>query len=57
MFTFIFLAMGAIIVIAAILIAYGANQRKRAGQSGQAVVNTQTAQAGTPRIGRPSGMN
>ena len=57
MITFIFLAAGAIVVIALIAVAYGANQRKRAGQSGQSEVNVQQSKAGSPSTGRPTGMN
>ena len=57
MITFILLAVGAIVVIAAIIISYGANQRKRAGQSGQAAVNDQKSGGGSPKVGRPTGMN
>jgi cbb3-type cytochrome oxidase subunit 3 len=41
MITFILLAVFAIIAIAAFLIAYTANQRKRAGQSGISTVRDQ----------------
>ena len=57
MLTFILLAAGAIVVIFAIVVAYSANQRKRAGQSGQAEVNTQTTGEGQPKVGRPTGVN
>ncbi len=57
MITFILLAVGAIIVVAAIAISYTANQRKRAGQSGQAAVNSQHSEDGRPSVGRPTGIN
>ena len=57
MITFILLAVGAIIVVAAIAISYSANQRKRAGQSGQASVNAQTTGSGSPKVGRSTGIN
>lgn len=41
MITFILLAVFAIIGIALAVVAYGANQRKRAGQSGVGAVNNQ----------------
>ncbi len=37
MITFILLAVGALFVVGAIIVAYGAKRRRRAGQSGQAV--------------------
>ena len=57
MITFILLSVGAVVVIAAIAISYGANQRKRAGQSGEAAVTSQQSDAGSPRVGRPTGVN
>ena len=51
MLTFIFIAVFAIIGIAWFLIAYGANQRKRAGQSGIDAVNNQ--QVRRPRATPP----
>ena len=57
MITFILLAVGAIIVVAAIAISYTANQRKRAGQSGQAAVNSQQTKDASPGVGRPTGVN
>lgn len=57
MITFILVAIGAIIVAAAIVIAYVANGRKRAGQTGQAEVRAQQNQDGSPKIGRPTGVN
>ena len=57
MITFILLAVGVIVVLAAIIISYTANQRKRAGQSGQAMVNAQKTNAGEPTVGRPTGIN
>ena len=57
MITFILLAVGAIVVVAAILISYTANQRKRAGQSGQAAVVEQENATSAPTVGRPTGVN
>ena len=57
MITFIFLGAGAIILLAAIFIAYSANQRKRASQSGQAGVNVQQSNGGKPSVGRGTGIN
>ncbi len=57
MITFILLAVGALFVVGAIIVAYGANRRRRAGQSGQAVAEAQTEQMTEPKVGRPSGMN
>ena len=57
MLTFILLGAGAIVILAAVFIAYGANQRKRAGQSGQASVNTQQTGAGKPNVGRGTGVD
>ena len=57
MITFILLAIGAIVVCAAIIISYTANQRKRTGQSGQAMVNVQKTNAAEPSVGRPTGVN
>ena len=57
MITFILLGAGAIVILAAIFIAYGANQRKRAAQSGQASVNAQQTGSGKPSVGRSTGVN
>ena len=57
MITFIFLAAGIILVVFAITLAYAANERKRAGQSGEAVVESQTEQMSQPTQGRPTGLN
>ena len=57
MITFILLAVGAVLVVAAIGLAYAANNRKRAGQSGQAVAEAQTEQMTEPKAGRPTGVN
>ena len=57
MLTFILLAAGVILAIAIGFVAYGANQRKRSGQSGQSEVNIQKTGEGRPSIGRPTGMN
>ena len=57
MITFILLAVGALLVVGAVIVAYGANRRRRAGQSGQAVAEAQTEQMTEPKVGRPSGMN
>jgi len=51
MITFILLAVFAIIGIAWIILAYSANQRRRAGQSGIAAVNEQ--QSRHPRATPP----
>ena len=51
MITFILLAVFAIIGIGCVVIAYSANQRKRAGQSGVDAVNNQ--QTRTPRATPP----
>ncbi len=51
MITFILLAVFAVIGIAWFLVAYGANQRKRAGQSGVDAVNNQ--QTRRPRATPP----
>jgi hypothetical protein len=52
MLTFILLAVFAIIGIAFLVVAYSANQRKRAGQSGVDSVNNQ--QIKTPRATPPN---
>lgn len=52
MLTFILLAVFAVIGIAWFLVAYSANQRKRAGQSGIDAVNNQ--QVRRPRATPPS---
>ena len=57
MITFIWIAALAILVLAAMGVAYGANQRKRSGQSGQANVNAQHSGEEAPRVGRPTGVN
>ncbi len=57
MITFILLAVGAIIAVAAILVAYTANQRKRSGQSGQSEAAAQVHHTSEPTIGRPTGVN
>ncbi len=57
MITFILLAVGALLVVGAIILAYAANQRKRAGQSGQATAEAQTKQMTEPKTGRPTGVN
>lgn len=57
MFAFLMVAVLAIIVVAAIAVAYSANQRKRAGQSGEAKVNAQHSSEEAPSVGRPSGIN
>lgn len=57
MITFILLAMAAIVVIAALVIAYSANQRKRAGQSGEGEVQAQQHGSGSPTVGRSTGIN
>jgi len=51
MITFILLAVFAIIGIGWVIVAYSANQRKRAGQSGVDAVNNQ--QTRTPRATPP----
>ena len=51
MITFILLAVFAIIGIACLVVAYSANQRKRAGQSGVDAVNNQ--QTRQPRATPP----
>ena len=57
MVTFILIAVFAILAIALILVAYTANQRRRAGQSGEASVNSQRTGDGRPSVGRPTGVN
>lgn len=57
MITFLWIAALVILVVAAMGVAYGANQRKRAGQSGQAKVNAQHSGEESPRVGRPTGLN
>lgn len=57
MITFILLAGGVILVVFVIILAYAANQRKRAGQAGEAVVESQTEQMVKPTVGRPTGLN
>ena len=57
MITFILLAAGAIVLLAAVFIAYSANQRKRASQSGQENVTAQQTGGGKPSVGRSSGLN
>ena len=52
MITFILLAVFAIIGIGFFVVAYGANQRKRAGQSGVDAVNNQ--QSHPPRATPPT---
>jgi hypothetical protein len=52
MLTFILLTVFAIIGIAFFLVAYGANQRKRAGQSGIDAVNNQHVKS--PRATPPT---
>lgn len=55
MITFILLAFGAILVVGAILIAYMANGRKRAAQSGQAIATAQVQNTTEPEVGRANG--
>lgn len=57
MITFLWIAALAIFVLAAMGIAYGASQRKRSGQSGQATASVQDHQEATPKLGRPTGVN
>ena len=57
MITFILLSAGAIILLAAVFIAYGANQRKRASQSGQEHVTAQQTGGGKPSVGRSPGVD
>ena len=57
MITFILLAAGAIVILAAVGIAYGANQRKRAGQSGKATVTAEQTGGGRPVVGRSQGID
>ena len=57
MITFIWIAALIILVVAAMGVAYGANQRKRAGQSSQAQVTAQHSGEEAPRVGRASGLN
>lgn len=57
MITFILIAGGAILVIALVVLAYTANQRRRSSQSGQSEVNSQYTGEGRPRVGRPTGVN
>ena len=57
MITFILLAAGAIVLLAAAGIAYGANQRKRQGQSGEATVQAEKAGTGKPSVGRSQGLD
>ncbi len=57
MMIFILLAVLAIIAVAAIVIANGANQRKRAGQSSSASVTAQQTGNGSPKVGRSTGEN
>lgn len=55
MITFILLGFGIILVVAAILVAYSANARKRAGQSGQAAATAQVEHTTKPAVGRAPG--
>lgn len=57
MITFILIVVGALLVVGAVILAYGANQRKRAGQSGQSTAEAQTEQMTEPRTSRPTGVN
>lgn len=57
MITFILIAVFVILAVAFILMAYSSNQRKRAGQSGEAQVNAQHTGEGRPSAGRPTGVN
>lgn len=57
MITFLLLAGGAILVAAAILLAFAANGRRRAGQSGQAVEEAQAKQTNEPKVSRSPGLN
>ncbi len=57
MITFILLAVFAILAIAFGILAYSSNQRKRASQSGQEVVNAQQEGGGRPAVGRSTGVN
>ena len=54
MITFILLAVFAIIGIAFFVVAYSANQRKRAGQSGTDSIHYQQSQYPHPRATPPS---
>ena len=54
MITFIFLAVFAMIGIAFFLVAYSANQRKRAGQSGIDSIHYQRSQYPHPRAMPPT---
>ena len=57
MITFLWIGALVILLVAAIGVAYGASQRKRSGQSGQAKVNAQHSGEETPTVGRPTGIN
>lgn len=57
MITFILVAVGALLVVGAIVLAYAANGRRRAGQSGTAVEEAQTEQMTEPKTSRPTGIN
>ena len=57
MITFLLIAVLALIVIAAIIVANTANQRKRAGQSDSSTVLKQQTGTGSPKVGRPTGEN
>ncbi len=57
MITFILLAAGAIVILAAVGIAFSANQRKRAGQSGKTVVAAEKSGGGRPVGGRSQGID
>ncbi len=57
MFAFLLIFIGAVVVVAAIGVAYAFSQRKRSGQSGQEEVTAQRTGAGSPSVGRPTGLN
>lgn len=57
MITFILIAIGAILVVGAIILAYTATNRKRAGQSSQTEAEAQTHQMDQPQTRRPTGVN
>ena len=57
MITFLWISAGAILLIGAFFVAYGANQRKRAGQASSSEVKAEQEGSGAPKVGRASGVD
>ena len=57
MITFIWIFAAVVLATAAYFVAKGAGQRRRSGQSGQAIAQSQEDGGGAPKAGRATGLN